>query len=157
MKNIHIKRFSILFILSISLLLLSTNTSATKWVYPFVVWDGYVYVVTDEYVDEIDKEIGGVSVYSDMEELPGNFSNAYKKGTAYYSIRGIKPDVSIAVQEENGKYRKADREEKYHLAQMDEENKDNKESFNLGIGFLGFVFHFVMMYCIYRIEMRLRK
>jgi phosphate-selective porin len=58
-------------------------------------------------------EIGQVTTYSDMEQLSGNFSNVYKKGTKYYSIKGISTDESIAVQEEKGKYKKAIREEKY--------------------------------------------
>jgi hypothetical protein len=69
--------------------------------------------VNDEYVTEIDKEIGQVTRYSDMYQQPGNFSNAYEKGTKYYSIKGISPDEAIAVEDRNGKYKKAVREKEY--------------------------------------------
>jgi hypothetical protein len=99
-----------------------STSLATKWVYPFVVWDGYIYVVKDEVITEIDKEIGEVTKYSDMRELPGNFSNEYEKGTKYYSIQGISTDQSIAVEAEPGKYIKADREKKYMLGAAEEQS-----------------------------------
>lgn len=89
------------------------NTSATSWAYSFVVWDGYVYVISDEYVTEIEDEIGKVTKYSDMESLSGNFSNAYPKGTKYYSIKGVSTDKAIAVEESEGRYIKADRHREY--------------------------------------------
>jgi hypothetical protein len=92
---------------------LPINSSATSWAYSFVVWDGYIYVISDEYVTEIVSEIGQVTKYSDMEQYSGNFSNAYNKGTKYYSIEGISTDVAIAIQEDDGKYRKAVREREY--------------------------------------------
>lgn len=91
----------------------SNKTFATDWAYSFVVWDEYVYVVTDEDVTEIDKKIGSVTNYSDTESLSGNFSNTYEKGTNYYSIKGISSTEAIAIQDEDGKYRKAIREGKY--------------------------------------------
>jgi hypothetical protein len=99
-----------------------TTSFATKWVHKFVVWDGYVYVVKDEYVTEIDKEIGQVKKYSDMEQYSGNFSNVYKKGTKYYSIKGISTDESIAVEDESGKYKKAVREKEYIFGGTVEDN-----------------------------------
>jgi hypothetical protein len=86
---------------------------ATSWAYSFVVWDGYIYVVSDEYVTEIDSEIGKVTKYSDMEQYSGNFSNVYKKGTKYYSIKGISTDDVIAIQDDDGKFKKAVREAEY--------------------------------------------
>lgn len=69
-----------------------------SWAYPFVVWDKNVYVVSDEVVIEIDKQIGRVTKYSDKEgNYGGNFSNVYKKGTKYFSIKGISTDIAIAV------------------------------------------------------------
>jgi phosphate-selective porin len=88
-------------------LLFSTKSFATKWVHPIVVWNGLTYVVSDEYVTDIDKEIGKVTEYSDMKQLPGNFSNSYREGTKYYSIKGIKTDILIAVEVEGGTYKKA--------------------------------------------------
>ncbi|MBT2682695.1 hypothetical protein [Bacillus sp. ISL-37] len=88
---------------------------ATSWAYSFVVWDGYIYVISDEYVTEVDSEIGQVTKYSDMEQYSGNFSNAYKKGTKYYSIEGISTDEAIAIKESEGQYIKAYREGEYEL------------------------------------------
>lgn len=90
------------------LLLFFPNKSSASWAYLFVVWDGFIYVITDEKVLEVDKKIGAVTKYSDMEgSYSGNFSNAYKKGTKYFSIKGVSTDVAIAVQEEDGTYIKA--------------------------------------------------
>lgn len=111
----------------------STTSFATKWVHMFVVWDGYVYVVKDEYVTEIDKEIGQVTKYSDMEQYTGNFSNIYRKGTKYYSINDISTDVSIAVEDESGKYKKAVREKEYTFGGTVEDNSKgaiNEGKFN---------------------------
>lgn len=104
--------FVILFILLTSFLFPS-KPLATSWAYPFVVWDGYIYVVNDEYVTEIDSEIGHVTKYSDMEQYSGNFSNAYKKGTKYYSIEGVSTNEAIAIQDKDGKYKIAVREGEY--------------------------------------------
>lgn len=76
---------AILFILVICVLLFPYKSLATSWAYLFVVWDGYIYVVHDEYVTEVDHVIGNVTTFSDMEQYSGNFSNAYKIGTKYYS------------------------------------------------------------------------
>ena len=90
------------------------NASSADWASSFVVWDDYIYQLDEEYVLEVDEEIGEVTVYSDMEgTYKGNFSNEYEKGTKYYSIQGISTAEAIAVQEEDGKYRKANRDEKY--------------------------------------------
>ncbi|NRD77085.1 hypothetical protein HPT25_06190 [Bacillus sp. BRMEA1] len=90
------------------------NVSSASWAYAFVVWNGYVYKITNEKVEQIDREIGEVTIYSDREgTYPGNFSNSYKKGTKYYSIKGISSDQAIAIQEQNGKYLKAIRDHRY--------------------------------------------
>jgi len=74
-----------------------TKPLATSWAFQFVVWQGYIYVVSDEYVTEIDSEIGQVTKYSDIESYSGNFSNTFKKGTKYYSIKGISTDEAILL------------------------------------------------------------
>lgn len=89
------------------------TANATSWVYYFVVWDDHIYVISDETVTNIDKRIGKVTAYSDMESYGGNFSNVYPKGTKYYSIKDVDPKVAIAVQDENGQYIKATREGEY--------------------------------------------
>lgn len=102
----------VIFVMIICCLLFLTSFFA-DWAYKFVVYDGYTYVISDELVIEIDKEIGEVTKYSDREgTYYGNFSNTYKKGTKYYSIKGISTDEAIAV-EDDGKYIKAIRNSKY--------------------------------------------
>ncbi|MCR2821050.1 hypothetical protein [Lederbergia panacisoli] len=103
---------SVFFLLLLSFILVPY--SHASWAYSFVVWDGYVYVVSDELIDNIDKEIGQVTKYSDKEgSYWGNFSNTYKIGTKYYSIVGINTTEAIAVQTEDGTYIKAIKEGKY--------------------------------------------
>ena len=83
------------------------NISLASWHSDFVVWDGYTYQLRDEYVENVDEEIGEVTMYTDTEgTYSGNFSNVYEKGTKYYAIQGISTEEAIAI-EEGGKYRKA--------------------------------------------------
>ncbi|WP_391122629.1 hypothetical protein [Psychrobacillus sp. L3] len=89
------------------------NNSSAEWAFEFVVWNGYIYQLSDKYVDDVDEEIGEVTKYSDMEGTYfGNFSNVYEKGTKYYAMKGIRTEEAIAIEEE-GKYRKAIRDGKY--------------------------------------------
>ena len=91
----------------------NSNNASADWAFSFVVWNDYLYQIDDEYVMEVEEEIGEVTVYSDMEgTYAGNFSNEYVEGTKYYSIQGISTEEAIAVQED-GKYRKAVRNGKY--------------------------------------------
>ncbi|MEK5389095.1 hypothetical protein NSQ59_01770 [Margalitia sp. FSL K6-0131] len=109
MRARSIPLFAMLF-----LFLLTPLKSLADWAYPFVVWNGYIYVVSEEKVEKVDKEIGHVTKYSDREgTYSGNFSNVFKKGTKYYSIKGISTDEAIAVQDGKGKFVKATREGKY--------------------------------------------
>jgi hypothetical protein len=92
----------------------NSNKSSGDWISSFVVWDGYIYQLDDEYVDDISDQIGEVTKYSDMEgSYSGNFSNVYDKGTKYYAIKGISTDEAIAIKEKDGRYRKAIRDGKY--------------------------------------------
>ncbi|MEB2302737.1 hypothetical protein LAV72_24380 [Lysinibacillus xylanilyticus] len=100
-------------ILIFSILVIAGCSSSADWNSSFVIWDGYIYEISEEYVIEINEEIGHVTKHSDKEgTYSGNFSNKYKKGTKYYSIEGINTDEAIAI-EEDGKYRKAIRDGKY--------------------------------------------
>ena len=101
-------------ILTLTLFIVAGCSSSADWNSNFVILDGYVYEMSNEYVMEVEEEIGKVTKYSDKEGMySGNFSNMlYKKGTKYYAIVGVNTDEAIAV-EENGKYRKAKREGKY--------------------------------------------
>jgi len=109
----------LLFFILLLSLLLPNKLSATSWANEFVVWDGYAYVMSDEYVIEINNKIGHVTKHSDMETYTGNFSNVYKKGTTYYSIKGISTDEAIAVQQKDGKYKKAIRDGKFEGENID--------------------------------------
>ncbi|WP_072580180.1 hypothetical protein [Bacillus weihaiensis] len=92
----------------------SSNRSTADWAFAFVVWDGFIYRVTDIYLNEIKEEIGVITHFNDLEgTYTGNFSNEYQKGTKLFSIKGIGIDEAIAIKVENGKYRQANRESKY--------------------------------------------
>jgi hypothetical protein len=107
------KSLSFILLMAVICCFLLPSKQFASWAYSFVVYDGYMYVISDEYVTEIDKEIGHVTKYSDKEgTYYGNFSNTYKKGTKYFSIKGINTDTAIAV-EDDAKYIKANREGEY--------------------------------------------
>ena len=73
-----------------------------------------IYVVNDEEVDHVDREIGIVTKYSDIEgTYSGNFSNTYRKGTKYFSIVDVSTDDAIAIEDINGHYVKAISDGKY--------------------------------------------
>jgi hypothetical protein len=101
------KIHKLLILVTLLALTLPSQSLATSWAYNFVVWEGYIYEITDEYVTDVDLEVGEVTAYSDMESLPGNFSNTYKVGTKYYTIKSISSDEAIAIEEADGKYIKA--------------------------------------------------
>jgi hypothetical protein len=133
--------------------LVSTKSFATSWAYPFVVWDGYIYIVNDEYVTEIDKEIGQVTKYSDMYQQPGNFSNAYEKGTKYFSIKGISTDKSIAVEDGNGKYKKALREKEYTFGRTAEDvSEDNSSDMTARLLVLSTISIFIILIVLKKIK-----
>jgi hypothetical protein len=96
-------------------LIFPTKSHATSWAYSFVVWEDNIYVISDEYVSEIKNEIGHVTKYSDMKSYPGNFSNTFKKGNKYFSIKGVNPNEAIAIEESNGRYIKAYRDGEYKV------------------------------------------
>ena len=98
---------TVLLLLCIQFPLSSSTVFATSWAYPFVVWDDHIYVVSEETVIDIEKVIGKVTKYSDMEQYSGNFSNVFPKGTKYYSIKGIDTTIAIAIQTSDRHYIKA--------------------------------------------------
>lgn len=86
---------------------------ATDWAYQFVVWEGTIYIVSDEQVTDVDEVIGQVTKYSDMKQYGGNFSNTFQKGTKYYSVKGVDPNKAIAVQLDKHVYVKAENDGAY--------------------------------------------
>jgi hypothetical protein len=111
------------------------NKALAVWAYLFVVWDGYIYVISDEYVTEVEEEIGRVTMYSTHEgTYSGNFSNAYSEGTKYYSIKDVPTDEAIAVQDLDEKYKMAFRKGKYAGAIEGNKNDSglNEESSEAG-------------------------
>ena len=52
------------------------NKSYADFAYSFVVWDGVIYVSNDVEVKHVEREIGEVTKYSNMEgTYSGKFSN----------------------------------------------------------------------------------
>ncbi|WP_078381781.1 hypothetical protein [Sutcliffiella halmapala] len=145
----RIKQLVSFILLFILLLTFSHPTQgfATSWAYPFVVWKGFIYEISDEYVTNIDKKIGHVTKYSDMDSYRGNFSNSYPKGTKYYSIEDIHTDEAIAIREKNGKYKKAIRSGEYMGGRYD----------YLGIAKNGVTILLVIAFCIYFVKKRRNK
>lgn len=129
---------SLMLSLVCSLVFLPTKAAA-DWAHSFVIWDGYIYVISDEEVDQIGKEIGEVTSYSDIEgTYSGNFSNTYAKGTKYYSIKDISRDVAIAIEDPDGQYYKATRDGEYAGNKLPTpfSGPNNNDSFTLLIGLL---------------------
>ncbi|MEC3885327.1 hypothetical protein VKA52_16445 [Halobacillus sp. HZG1] len=105
---------------------LSITASATSWANPFVVYDGYIYVVEEEATEvKVEEKIGEVTAYSDMQQYEGNFSNVFEKGTDYYKLSGHPTTDMIAVEERKGVYRKAEREAAYTYRSEKNEASDS--------------------------------
>lgn len=85
------------------------SVQALSWAYPFVVWKGNVYEVTDEKVSDIGDVIGKVKRgTNDMTgEYFGDASNMYPKGTKYYELIGVSPEKAIAVEVKENVWQKA--------------------------------------------------
>ena len=116
---------SVIIVLLLTLFIPSNSVSATKWVHQFEVWEGYVYTLEDEIITDVKEKIGEVTAYSDMNQLPGNFSNVFQKGTPYYSIKEIDTNESIAIKIGKDRYQIADRESEY-LVRDTEESSANE-------------------------------
>lgn len=87
----------------------SHSAFALDWAYPFVVWKGKMYEVTDEEVQEIGEQIGKVrrKANETTGKYFGDASNALPKGTKYYEIKGISTNEAIAVEIKPDKWMKA--------------------------------------------------
>lgn len=152
MKNI------IIVLVTFSLICIQNVSYATSWAYLFVVWEGNIYVVSEgEYVTEVEQVIGEVTNYSDMEQLGGNFSNAYPKGTKYYSIKGINSEDSIAIEVEGGNYLKAFREGPYTYSKTEGAYSYFKGT-NYGYGAIFYIFiGLILITSFYFLERKLKK
>lgn len=81
-----------------------------SWAFRFVVYDGNVYVITDEVVDpsKIGVSLGEVTYYTDREgTYGGNFSNTFPVGTPYLQIHGVDVLDFIAIKLNEDQYIKA--------------------------------------------------
>ncbi|MBD8071572.1 hypothetical protein [Bacillus sp. PS06] len=141
-----------MFIVVATFLVPTSKPLATSWAYPFVVWEGYVYVVSDEEVTEVGEVIGKVTRYSDMESFPGNFSNAYEKGTKYYSIEGVSTEEAIAIEQSKGEYLKAQREAEYGVKSVFERVFDGP--FGIGIILALVVIGVIAIISVYKTKRR---
>ena len=83
--------------------MISSSVHALSWAFVFVVWEGNVYEVKEEIIEEreIGKSIGEVKTEANTSNYYGNASNAYSIGTKYYEIKGISTSDAIAVKEDN--------------------------------------------------------
>lgn len=126
------------FMMLVHLLLIYPYHSMAKWAHSFVVWDGYIYVLKENEIENIGKEIGEVTFYSDAEgTYSGNFSNTFEKGTKYYSIKSVSTDEAIAIQSGEDTYLQAVREGKY----------EEKDLFHMVRGIMNILFG-VMVGCL---------
>ncbi|MGE7919083.1 hypothetical protein ACQKM9_09045 [Viridibacillus sp. NPDC093762] len=99
-------------ILLFFVLLSSSTVHAQILTYPFVVWDGKVYEVSE--VVLLDENIG--NVIGEVNTKPndssgdyyGNASNTFEVGTKYYEISGVSMADAIAVENEKGQFIQAD-------------------------------------------------
>ncbi|MGD6896710.1 hypothetical protein [Bacillus infantis] len=93
------------------LIIFAASAQALSWAYPFVVWDGNVYEVTNENVPEslIGENIGEVETRPDdmTGKYYGNASNEYQIGTNYFEIMDLPTDEGIAVEIADNEWRKA--------------------------------------------------
>lgn len=112
----------VLTILSMSLIACSnaSETDEKDWSHNFIIWEGDMFIPTEEVVTESDLEIelGQVNSFSDNEvsNIDTNliFSNYFAEGSKIYKIVGVKTSESLAVKEGstltkliyNGKYGK---------------------------------------------------
>ena len=146
-----------LFLLS-TFFILSPIQSLADWAYSFVVWDGYIYVVSDDVVKQIDQEIGQVTSYSDLEgTFSGNFSNTFFKGTKYYSIKNVNTYEAIAIETQDGNFIKAVREGPYAGSKSDEENDLVVTHFNYANLFIGLLALFPILAIVgYYLRKRIR-
>ncbi|MGF9979624.1 hypothetical protein ABE042_22435 [Viridibacillus arvi] len=101
--------FTILFFFAF---LSSSTVHAQILAYPFVVWDGKVYEVSE--VVLLDEKIGNFigKVNAKPNDASGNYygnaSNTFAIGTKYYEISEISMADAIAVENENGQFIQAD-------------------------------------------------
>ncbi|WP_179281115.1 hypothetical protein [Paenibacillus sp. XY044] len=100
MKRVLPLFFAFIFLIPLSI-------ASASWAYPFVVYSGHIYQVTEQAVqpEDVGQKIGKVTKYSDREgTYRGNFSNSYPKGTGYYAIQGRSSQEAIAVRTGDNSY-----------------------------------------------------
>lgn len=106
----------------VSFLVACGNNTATSespdWSHNFIVWNGDMYIVSEEIINEsdLDMELGKVDEYSsnEIDNIDTNlvFSNHFSEGSIVFKIIGVKESESLVVKEgdtltklnNNGKY-----------------------------------------------------
>ena len=117
--KIKICRLALLAIISF-LVACSAPSGGTDWSHHFIVWNGDMYIVSEEMIDESDleMELGKVEKYSSNEIYNENkdlvFSNHFSEGSTIFKMIGVNEYESLAVKQgetitklnNNGKYGK---------------------------------------------------
>ena len=94
---------------AIIILILTTSGCAhnsKSWAYQFVTYNGNTYIVTDQKVSNVDKEIGSIKYCSTDEHdfKDSFFSNYYSEGTLIYSIKDISVNDAISAKNSDNEY-----------------------------------------------------
>ncbi|SIS45927.1 hypothetical protein [Salimicrobium flavidum] len=108
--------------------------------------------MTEQYIPEAGEKIGEVISHSDMEQSGGNFSNLYKKGTAYFRVPDIPVDEKIAIRDE-GRYRVAERTGAYTYGSLfSASGNDVEKGILIVLSFLGLILTIVSALAFYFVK-----
>jgi len=78
------------------------------WVSDFVVYEGNLYEVTQQKVEQVENKIGEIDkLIKDSAIHSGNISNTFPEGTVLYSIVNVEIQEAIAVEASEGEYLQA--------------------------------------------------
>jgi hypothetical protein len=89
----------------------ASEKKATDWAYKEIVWQHHTYQITNESVEDVEKEIGEITLSSDQETSykggDETFSNVLPTGTTLYKIKDVETETAIAFRRGEKDYRKA--------------------------------------------------
>jgi len=117
--KIKVCRLALLALVSF-LVACSAPSGGPDWSHQFIVWDGDMYIISDDMIDESDleMELGKVEKYSSRETNHENndivFSNHFSEGATIFKMIEVKESESLAIKQgemitklnNNGKYGK---------------------------------------------------